>query len=133
MDHSEVHNQIRRVLAEATDEVAVQLTGGDGWFQRALKDRVILLRKLMVHLDESVLVNHRHFAVTVVPEPVQRHTLITAEVARLRQEVRISERERLMAQNDLFIEDAVAELKDRFQQAVFEPPKPTEQTPPVQP
>lgn len=131
------HDEMIRVLDEMLDvEIREVENKRDHnvsypWLTREYDRRISLLQAVRARLKKSLLVNHEHFSMTISPETPERFTLIRAELARLRQEVRIYERDRLMARNDNHIGEIFAELRDKFKQAIFDPPK-AEQTPPAQ-
>ena len=99
------------------------------WLTREYDKRISLLRAVRCRLRESLLINHGHFSMTTSKEEGSFTTVITAAVARLKQEVRVCEQERIMAhRNDHYLEDVAKDLRDRFKQTLFDPPVPEEPT-----
>lgn len=130
------HNEVFDVLVEMLDAEIASTEGKrdnlylSNWLRKSYEDRISLLRAVRSRLRDSLLVNQGHFSLTVSPEKPFGFTQITAQVARLKQEVRVCEQERLMSRNEHYLEDTAKELRDKFKQSLFEPPQVEEQTPP---
>jgi hypothetical protein len=137
------HDELEGMLYELVDieirnvEKQLDTMQYGSWLEREYRNRLRSLIAARRRIAESVFVSRGHLSMTVEKDESSFQTVVTAQVARLKQEVRISEQQLLIGDHktprqEAYVDRMAAELREQFIQTLFDPPAPAE-TSPVQP
>lgn len=126
--HDDVHEFIQKMMSRYEDEAQSDLVRcRSDWSIEEAKNWLEKVRTAQQHLADCILVNRAQVNVSWMPDPCAMSTLVKAQV-RIGTSACVSDGLRPEA-----FYRAVSEVETAIREYLFEPPKPEEQTPLVQP
>ena len=127
-DHDDVHEFIQKMMSRYEDEAQSDLVRcRSDWSIEEAKNWLERVQTARDHLKRCMLVDKNHVRVSWMPDPSTMSTLVQASV-HIGTKAALSDGLRPEA-----FYRAVTDVESSIREYLFEPPKPAEQTPPVQP